>query len=79
MERAKADGRWERAYPGPAVAEVPTDFVSALDRSPIASMRFAQLDRGRRYVIIHQIVTAPSASIRAGRIVEFIARVERDE
>jgi uncharacterized protein YdeI (YjbR/CyaY-like superfamily) len=79
VERAKADGRWERAYPGPAAAEVPADLVSALERSPIASMRFAELDRGRRYMIIHQIITAPSASSRASRIVKFIARVEQDE
>lgn len=79
VERAKSDGRWERAYPGPAAVEVPADLASALERSAIASMRFAELDRGARYMIIHQVITAPSASSRAGRIAKFIARAGQDE
>ena len=31
VERAKADGRWEAAYPAQSQAEVPEDFQRALD------------------------------------------------
>src|SRR5204863_6753066 len=30
VERAKADGRWEAAYAGPATARVPDDLAAAL-------------------------------------------------
>lgn len=76
VDRAKGDGRWERAYPGPAAAEVPADLAAALGLSEIATMRFAELDRGRRYAIIHQVITAPSASSRAGRIAKSIAGLQ---
>ncbi|MFZ2529903.1 MAG: YdeI/OmpD-associated family protein [Rhodococcus sp. (in: high G+C Gram-positive bacteria)] len=79
VDRAKADGRWERAYAGQAAAEVPADLASALQQSPTAAARFAQLDRGRRYAVIHRVTTAPSASSRAGRIATFIADAEQHE
>ncbi|MGX6508906.1 YdeI/OmpD-associated family protein [Rhodococcus sp. SJ-2] len=76
VDRAKADGRWERAYPGPAAAEVPADLASALECSPTAAKRFAELDRGRRFAIIHHVLIANSASSRARRIAKFVADVE---
>ncbi|NLU61715.1 hypothetical protein HCA61_05485 [Rhodococcus sp. HNM0563] len=76
VDRAKADGRWERAYPGPAAAEVPADLAAALEHSPTAAKRFAELDRGRRFAVIHQILTAPSAASRAGRIAKLATNGE---
>src|SRR5438105_12253448 len=34
VARAKADGRWEAAYPGAASIEVPADLSAALDARP---------------------------------------------
>ncbi|MBD3778267.1 MAG: hypothetical protein IE923_03250, partial [Micrococcales bacterium] len=34
VDRARADGRWERAYAGQASAEVPADLLAALDAVP---------------------------------------------
>src|ERR1700757_2997227 len=36
VERAKADGRWEAAYAGPATATVPEDLAAALAVEPEA-------------------------------------------
>ncbi|PZU36915.1 MAG: hypothetical protein DI573_12630 [Microbacterium sp.] len=73
IDRAQADGRWERAYAGPATAEIPTDLSDALDAAPAAAQRFAALSRADRYAAIHQVVTAPSAQTRATRVARLIA------
>src|SRR5436305_5547579 len=44
VERAKADGRWERAYDSPTTAVVPDDLRAALDAEPAAAEHFERLD-----------------------------------
>src|SRR5712675_2002810 len=44
VERAKADGRWERAYDGARAATVPDDLAVALAAKPKAKKFFATLD-----------------------------------
>src|ERR1700753_554631 len=41
VEAAKMDGRWERAYAGPATIEVPKDLEAALERNTKAKRFFA--------------------------------------
>lgn len=76
VDRAKADGRWDRAYAGAASAEVPEDLEAALAVSPTASARFAELNRVNRYAVIHRIVTAPSPTARANRLAKLVALLE---
>ncbi|MCP2031156.1 uncharacterized protein YdeI (YjbR/CyaY-like superfamily) [Okibacterium sp. HSC-33S16] len=73
IERAKDDGRWDRAYAGQAAAEVPDDLVAALAESPEAATRFASLNRAERYAAIHQVITASSPTSRANRVGKFVA------
>jgi uncharacterized protein YdeI (YjbR/CyaY-like superfamily) len=73
IERAKADGRWERAYAGQADAEIPEDLAVALAESPTASAHFRSLTRADRYVAIHQVITASSPTLRANRINRVVA------
>lgn len=79
IERAKSDGRWERAYDGPATAQVPDDLAAALAASADAAKQFAQLNRQNRYSVIHRIVTAPSPSSRANRLAKLVGMLERGE
>src|SRR6266436_1743533 len=44
MDRAKADGRWEAAYAGPAAIEVPPELAAALAASRKAKAMFATLN-----------------------------------
>lgn len=76
VDRAKADGRWERAYEGSAAATVPDDLAAALEASPAAESRFAELNRQNRYAVIHRIVTAPSAPSRSNRLAKLVAMLE---
>lgn len=74
VDRARADGRWQRAYPGQADAQVPHDLADALAASPAAAMRFTALTRTQRYTAIHQVITAPTARTRADRVARLIAQ-----
>jgi uncharacterized protein YdeI (YjbR/CyaY-like superfamily) len=76
VDRAKEDGRWDRAYAGPATAEVPEDLAVALAASPSAAARFAELNRTNRYAVIHRVVTAPSPTARANRLARLVAMLE---
>ena len=79
VERAKADGRWERAYDSPKTAEVPDDLRAALDADPAAAEFFAGLDSNNRYAILHRIQGAKKPETRARRIEQFVAMCSRGE
>ena len=74
VERARADGRWERAYAGAATAVVPDDLAAALAASPAAAELFARLTAVNRYAVIHRVTTA-SPTARAGRIATLVGRL----
>jgi uncharacterized protein YdeI (YjbR/CyaY-like superfamily) len=50
VEAARADGRWERAYAGPATITVPDDLAAALAADPTAQQAFDGLDGRNRYL-----------------------------
>ena len=79
VERAKADGRWERAYDSPTTAVVPDDLRAALDADPAAAKFFAELDGNNRYAILHRIQDAKRAETRASRIAKFVEMCSRGE
>jgi uncharacterized protein YdeI (YjbR/CyaY-like superfamily) len=79
VERAKADGRWERAYDSPSTAVVPDDLRAALDAAPAASRLFDELDGTNRYAILYRIQDAKRPETRARRIEQFVAMLERGE
>lgn len=76
IAKAQADGRWERAYAGPATIEVPPDLQAALDAAPAAARAFAGLTKTQRYAVLHPVVTAATDTVRAARIARHIARLE---
>ena len=68
VEAAQADGRWERAYAGPATVTVPDDLSAALAAEPAAAAAFAELDRTNRYSMLWRVHTANTSEARAQRI-----------
>jgi uncharacterized protein YdeI (YjbR/CyaY-like superfamily) len=79
VEAARADGRWEAAYAGPASAEVPEDLQAALAAEPRAAEMFAILTSQNRYAILYRIDSARRAETRERRIAEFVAMLARGE
>ncbi|ANZ42913.1 hypothetical protein BBK82_21315 [Lentzea guizhouensis] len=72
VEKAKADGRWEAAYAGPATIEVPDDLRRALDANPAAAKVFETLNSQNRYAILLRVHDAKRAETRQRRIAQFV-------
>lgn len=79
VSAAKADGRWDAAYPGPATIEVPSDMAEALRAAPAAQAMFEILTSQNRYVVLYRISSAKRPETRVRRIGDFIAMLERGE
>ncbi|MFL6164089.1 MAG: YdeI/OmpD-associated family protein [Jatrophihabitantaceae bacterium] len=79
VESAKADGRWQAAYAGPAAKELPADLAAALAASPPARAAWELLTSQNRYAITYRVGQAKRPETRANRIAEFVAMLERGE
>ncbi len=79
VERAKADGRWEAAYPGQRTIEVPADLAAALAAEPKAQAMFEVLTSQNRYAVLYRIHQAKRSDTRARRIDELVAMLARGE
>jgi uncharacterized protein YdeI (YjbR/CyaY-like superfamily) len=79
VERAKADGRWEAAYAGPASMEVPADLAEALATEPKAQAMFEGLNSQNRYAVLYRIANAKKPETRTRRIEQFVAMLARGE
>jgi uncharacterized protein YdeI (YjbR/CyaY-like superfamily) len=73
VERAKADGRWDAAYPSPSNLAVPEDLERALAGNDAARTFFASLDRTNRYAILYRLHDAKRPETRARRLEQFVA------
>lgn len=79
VEAAKADGRWEAAYPSFSATEVPEEFAAALAKEPKAKAFFETLTKTQRYAFIFRITTAKKTETRNKRIADFVATLKRGE
>lgn len=79
LERARRDGRWDRAYDGARVATVPDDLAAALARNAKARAFFAKLDGANRYAILYRVQTAKKPETRAARVAKFVAMCAKGE
>ncbi len=79
VERARADGRWDAAYAGPATAEVPEDLAAALAGARDAAAMFERLTSQNRYAILHRLGQLKREATRARRIEEYVAMLARGE
>jgi uncharacterized protein YdeI (YjbR/CyaY-like superfamily) len=79
VERAKKDGRWERAYEPQSKAELPADFAEALARDEKAAAFYATLDSANRYAIVYRLHSAKKPETRQKRFDSFLAMLARGE
>ncbi|KAH7378725.1 bacteriocin-protection, YdeI or OmpD-associated-domain-containing protein [Pyrenochaeta sp. MPI-SDFR-AT-0127] len=71
VDAAKADGRWDRAYAGPATIEIPDDLKSALAEEPAADAFWKSLNKSDRFATLHRLQTA-SDTVRPKRMAAFV-------
>lgn len=79
IDRAKADGRWDAAYDGPARMEVPPELATALAGSPRAQAMWDILTSQNRFAIYYRIATAKRAETRERNAARFVEMLERGE
>jgi len=79
VERARANGQWDKAYDPHSRATVPEDLKAALDRNRKAREFFATLTGANRYAILFRIQTAVTPATRAKRVAQFVAMLARGE
>jgi uncharacterized protein YdeI (YjbR/CyaY-like superfamily) len=68
VDAAKADGRWDAAYAGPADMVIPDWFLTELNNHPTAKAQFDTLNRTNLYTIYHRLHTAKTDKTRAARM-----------
>lgn len=79
VEKAKADGRWEVAYAGPAAIEVPADFAAAIAAVPRAQSMFEVLTSQNRFALLHRLGQLKTAAARDRRVVQYVEMLARGE
>jgi uncharacterized protein YdeI (YjbR/CyaY-like superfamily) len=79
VERAKADGRWERAYGGSASMDVPDDLRDALAATPLAQAMWDVLTRTNRFAVLYRVHEAKRPETRVRRIQQYVDMLARGE
>jgi uncharacterized protein YdeI (YjbR/CyaY-like superfamily) len=79
VRAAQADGRWERAYEGPANAELPADLAAAIAAVPEAQAMWDALTRSNRYTMIYRTNLVKRPETRARKIAEYVEMLARHE
>ncbi|MCJ2087645.1 YdeI/OmpD-associated family protein [Methylobacterium sp. E-005] len=75
-DAARADGRWDRAYPSSRTATAPDDLRVALEGCPAAAARFAGLNRSERYALLFALANARKDETRRRRIASFLVAAQ---
>ena len=77
IEKAKADGRWEKAYDSPANMKIPSDFLKQISKKPKAHSFFKTLNKTNLYSIAWRLQTAKKPETREKRIKAIIEMLEQ--
>lgn len=79
VEAARADGRWDRAYPSASKMEVHPDLAKALKANADARAAFDALDGANRYAVLYRVWDAATDASRTRRINDLVGMLARGE
>lgn len=79
VEKAKADGRWEKAYDSPSKMSIPEDFLIELSKNKTAEEFFKGLNKTNLFSIGFRLQTAKKAETREKRMKEIIEKLAKGE
>ena len=79
VQSAKADGRWDRAYAGPASATTPADLLEAIAAVPSAQAMFDVLSSQNRYALYFRLSQLKPGEARERKIAAFVDQLARHE
>ncbi|MER7246811.1 YdeI/OmpD-associated family protein [Kribbella sp. NPDC000426] len=79
IERAKSDGRWDKAYDASSTQQVPDDLAAALAAEPRAQAMFEILTSANRFAVVFRVNDAKKPETRAKRITQYVEQLARGE
>jgi uncharacterized protein YdeI (YjbR/CyaY-like superfamily) len=79
VEKAKTDGRWEKAYDSPGSMVVPDDFILELVKNKKALEFFESLNKTNKYTIGWRLQTAKNEATREKRLKEILMMMENEK
>lgn len=79
VEKAKADGRWARAYGGSKGMEIPADLQAAIDAEPKARAMLKTLSAQNRFAIAFRTHNMKTEAGRKKKIAAIVAMLKGGE
>lgn len=79
IDRAKADGRWDRAYGGSRTMEFPPDLLAAIEAEPEALDLFNRLNAQNRFALAFRTHNIKTAAGRQKKIEGFVEMLKRGD
>ena len=79
IERAKRDGRWQRAYDSSKNSTIPEDFLERLEKNPKAKAAFETLNKTNLYSIAFRLQTAAKPETREKRLKAILEMLSKGE
>jgi uncharacterized protein YdeI (YjbR/CyaY-like superfamily) len=79
VEKAKADGSWEKAYDSPSKITIPEDFLKELSKNKKAEAFFKGLNKTNLFSIGFRLQTAKKQETREKRMKEIIKMLAKGE
>jgi uncharacterized protein YdeI (YjbR/CyaY-like superfamily) len=79
VEKAKADGRWQRAYAGSKEMKIPDDLQAAIDAEPRARAMLAGLSAQNRFALAFRTHNMKTEAGRKKKIAGFVEMLKRGE
>ncbi|WP_312182284.1 YdeI/OmpD-associated family protein [Arthrobacter sp.] len=79
VESAKADGRWDAAYAGPATTAMPQDLLDAIGADPRAQEMFDVLSSQNRFAMAFRLGRLKTQAARERNIAGFVDMLSRRE
>ena len=79
VERAKSDGRWERAYSSSQHPLPPADFLEELEKHPPSAAFYRTLNKANVYAIHYRLQTAKKPETRAKWMTVILEMLERGQ
>ena len=79
VEKAKADGRWAKAYDSPKEMQLPEAFIRELSKNKKAKAFFETLNKTNKYAIGWRLQTAKKPETKEKRIKTIIEMLSKGE
>ena len=77
---AKADGRWDAAYPSASTIQLPADFLAAVaKKGGVVAKTFSTLKKSQTFSIAYRVHHLKSAESRAKLIATVLAKLQAGE